>query len=278
MVEWKTSKTDKILEVGFVAKPLDESASLEIAGNKVTKLNKSDILCDGKVSYDEANKTLTLDNATITATKANAMYIYNVPDGEMTIKVKGTNNITCDKMHGIISMAKVHFEGAGAAPYLSIDVEANSSAYMAILVNAENMSVKDMTLLATTHHSGASVIAIGAATGELTVDNADLRAAIEDSPYDLAISGCSELKLKNGSVLRHDDVVWQMVTWNDSDDPKHFDGADLSHIWFGKNAEFPSDIEDAFVPAEKAVKVLRNGQIFILRGEHIYSITGQEIK
>ena len=278
VVEWKTASINKIREVGFVAKALDNSASLQVAGINVTKANKSDILGDGKISYNEDNKKLTLDNATITTATDNAVNAILIPGNKLTIEVKGTNVITCDKMHGIGAMCDVDFVGSGTAPYLSIDVEANGSTYMAIGVFNESMSVKDMTLLATTHHGGGPAISIGAATGTLIVDNADLRAAIEETAYNLAIGGCSELTLLNGSVLRHDDITWPMVTWNDSSDPKYFDGADLTHIWIGKNSEFPTDIEDTFVPAEKAIKVLRDGQLFIIRGERIYTIQGALVK
>ena len=40
----------------------------------------------------------------------------------------------------------------------------------------------------------------------------------------------------------------------------------------------PEGIEDAFMDEQKASKILRNGQIFILRGEKVYTVTGQEVK
>lgn len=44
--------------------------SLQVAGVQVTDANCSDILNDGKVSYDDATKTLTLNNASIAPTIA----------------------------------------------------------------------------------------------------------------------------------------------------------------------------------------------------------------
>jgi hypothetical protein len=38
-----------------------------------------------------------------------------------------------------------------------------------------------------------------------------------------------------------------------------------------------SDIDDTAIEA-KTSKILRNGQLYILRGEKAYTITGQEIK
>ena len=40
----------------------------------------------------------------------------------------------------------------------------------------------------------------------------------------------------------------------------------------------PTGIEDIFIDEHKASKILRDGQIFILRGEKIYTLTGQEVK
>ena len=40
----------------------------------------------------------------------------------------------------------------------------------------------------------------------------------------------------------------------------------------------PEGIEDVFTDEHKASKILRDGQIFILRGEKVYSVTGQEVR
>ena len=40
----------------------------------------------------------------------------------------------------------------------------------------------------------------------------------------------------------------------------------------------PEGVEDVFTDEHKASKILRNGQIFILRGEKEYTLTGQEVK
>ena len=40
----------------------------------------------------------------------------------------------------------------------------------------------------------------------------------------------------------------------------------------------PEGIEDVFTDEHKASKILRDGQIFILRGEKVYTLTGQEVK
>ena len=40
----------------------------------------------------------------------------------------------------------------------------------------------------------------------------------------------------------------------------------------------PEGIEDVFTDEHKASKILHNGQIFILRGEKVYTVTGEEVK
>ena len=40
----------------------------------------------------------------------------------------------------------------------------------------------------------------------------------------------------------------------------------------------PVGIEDVFIDEHEASKILRNGQIFILRGEKVYTLQGQEVK
>ena len=47
--------------------------SLTIAGTTVTDVNKTDVLGDGKVSFDPATNTLTLNNATIQTTGNSAI-------------------------------------------------------------------------------------------------------------------------------------------------------------------------------------------------------------
>lgn len=80
--------------------------SLQVAGIQVTDANCSDILNDGKVSYDDATKTLTLNNASITVTSGTAIFIM----AEMKIQLLGNNTITLNHSNagysGIYSLAK----------------------------------------------------------------------------------------------------------------------------------------------------------------------------
>ena len=269
----RKSGSDKILEVAFVAKELDNMVQLSVAGINVTKANMADVLGDGKVSYDAANEKLILNNASINL--KNGIAIYEITGmAKLTIELIGTNSISCDKAHGIQTMCDLEIVGSGANPYLAVDVEADNDVYSGIHVFAENVTIKDATVAVTSRHSAVSAMSMGMTEGNLTVDNANLRAALEESTSTEALKGCQVLNMLNGVALRYDEPAWPMVTWNGN----HFDGADLSHIWIGKNADFPTDVENTFVPAEKAVKVIRDGRLYIIRGEQVYTITGARVK
>ncbi len=74
-----------------------ESYKLNIAGIQVTSDNASDMLGNGTASYNAAQKTLTLNNAAITA---DDIGILNEGIEGLTIRLTGTNTI-CAKNHGI---------------------------------------------------------------------------------------------------------------------------------------------------------------------------------
>lgn len=61
-----------------------------VAGTRVTSANASNVLGDGKVSYDNTTGTLTLNNATITATGGTDGI---AAERDITIRLAGTNTI-----------------------------------------------------------------------------------------------------------------------------------------------------------------------------------------
>jgi len=65
--------------------------SITIAGTTVTDANKTDVLGDGKISYDPLTNTLTLNNATIQATGQSAIVNTDMST-TFHIVLKGTNN------------------------------------------------------------------------------------------------------------------------------------------------------------------------------------------
>ena len=68
-----------------------------IAGIQVTSLNLTDVLGDGKISYDEDTYTLTLNGATITSSTAHGIET-RMSNVNMKINLKGQNSITSSQV------------------------------------------------------------------------------------------------------------------------------------------------------------------------------------
>lgn len=103
--------------------------NFKIAGTQVTSANCNDLSVidgvSGKVNYDHATKTLTLDNATISnkntvdeddwqkADQGKAVGIFNEVEG-LTIRLVGNNTITSEKNVGVWNYCgTITFTGAG---------------------------------------------------------------------------------------------------------------------------------------------------------------------
>jgi hypothetical protein len=101
---------------------------LRIAENVVGSNNCRDLSdlpgVSGTISYNPHNKTLTLQDATITNTAANSTYnsgygILNMIDG-LTIKIEGDNTITSEQWDGLASVGNLTITGNGT---LNIDAK-----------------------------------------------------------------------------------------------------------------------------------------------------------
>lgn len=77
----------------FAANSLAENYDLSVAGKQVTDVNRTDILGDGKVSYDPITNTLTLNNATIVNYDGNGI---ENRISNLVINVIGSNTVTAD--------------------------------------------------------------------------------------------------------------------------------------------------------------------------------------
>lgn len=274
-VEWVSPSTDPIRDVRFTGKALDDKFTLKVGGIDVTKANKDDIFGNGTVRFDEATATLKLNNATIEASETFGIYTIESPNiTKLTIEVRGTNIIRVEKSYGIgATISDLDIVGIGANPYLALEVEANSGTYTSIF-SYGNVTIKDVALAVTVNNGDASSHALSI-YNKLTVDNADLRAAVVGGTATDAIV-CKDFAALNGSDFLEDGETWKLAEW--SKVSKKFNGTDLTHIWIGKSSEFPTDIESTFAPVEKATKIMMNGQIFILRGEHMYNMQGMMVR
>ena len=268
-LEWKTASTNPIREVGFEMKALADGAQLKVMEIWANPFNASDILGDGTVSYNDLTSTLTLKNASLISTDYTTQPISFMSPMPLTIALQGKNVIQVLEMNAIYAENELTFKGDGK---LNIEIDAQDGYYFAIYAS-EKLAVLDKAAVsASIVNAAQSAILITGTEQELEVDNADLRASVDNG---IIAINCMKLVLGTDVALRHDDGVWKEVTW---DGGSGFTGADLTHIWIGKNTDFPTDIENTFAPVEKATKIMLNGQMFILRGEHMYNMQGMMIR
>ena len=99
-----------------------EAYGIKIAGVEVTSENCADLSViegvSGKVSFDAATNTLTLDNANIVNAKEEA--ILNDRCEGLVIKVLGKNNITAADSAGIRIVQSTTILGVGASSMLNV--------------------------------------------------------------------------------------------------------------------------------------------------------------
>ena len=269
-LEWKTLKSDPILEILFEVMPLADNATLFIGGVEVTAMNSADVFGDGTVSYNEAG-VLTLNNARIKDEDTEGLWIYNVTD--FTIIVKGYNEIST-KAHNAIQFddGKVTIRGEGTNPYLNIKIDANGSWASAIVINDDLVITNKVTINASITNAVYYGVQVGGPNGYMEVDNANLRVAL-DNPSQCAIN-LIDLQMLNGAKLRHDSGIWNEITWTPGTGFEAVSGTDVSHIWIGVDEAFPTDVEHISTGSVQAVKVLRDQQLLIMHNGKTYNVQG----
>ncbi len=271
-LEWAVSSPDKILSVMFIIKPLADDASIWVAGVQVTSMNADDVLGDGTVSYDQAG-TLTLKNAYIVAPDNNNA-IFTTSSNPLTILVKGNNYLWSENATTVNIMSDLTIKGTGVGSYLNVNADANHNSYGAFYVEG-TLTVEGKAGLTAEVQNGIDypVISLGGTLPKLVVNDADLRASTEY--YWATAISCLELELGTGIDFRHDDNDWtDIVGWDETN--KTFTGTVKSRIWIG-HENFPTDIENVTSDTDKAVKVLRNGQLYIIRDGKTFSVQGVAI-
>ena len=127
--------------------------SLWVSGTRVSSGNKSNILGDGKVSYDPENNKLTLDGASITTAKSGASN--NIVAGiysqinNLVIELKGENTIESSALAGAAIKADgsdsgdLTITGTGSVD-ISLDFQSKEEAPSGILTNG--LTVDGVTL------------------------------------------------------------------------------------------------------------------------------------
>jgi len=280
-LKWKTSSSEKIVYVWFDPDYFD----LSIQGIPVTSLSNEDFYGDGtvKVEQEGTTVTVTLTNANIKLTDGSFAIFCNNHD--LIVKVKGSNVLQTEGSATLVAQdGNLLIQGIGANPFLRIEGVGNSMNpnVSAIVLATANKELKfvDVTVDAIARNSQEWAIYVEPNTSKMRVDNANLRASLVDPDgFDRAISKINVLEMANGVAFLTDEAEWPLMKWDDVENFQPVDPSkDKTHVWIGKDPKFPTDIENAFVPVEKAQKVLLNGQIFILRGEHMYDVTGKMVR
>ena len=278
-IVWVDTKTDPIIgPIYFDIKDL--GAWIEVAGVNVTMMNKDDILGNGKVSYDPATFTLTLDHVTIDGIpEYTSGIVWGGSTSPLTILVKGNCEIILAGQSYILQMlGNVIIAGEGEHPHLTlINSDAQGTSPYGVYVEGDFMRLLNgIAMEISVTNTDGPALRISGGEARLEVDNGDLRVATELSSA-TAIQ-CMGIGFGEGVSFRTDDNIWPLASWDAGS--MDFMSTDPTHIWIGMSDEFPMpmDVENMTVPADKAVKVLYNGQIFILRGEKMYTITGSEVK
>ena len=127
-----------------------------VGGVRVTDANASDVLGDGKVRYDAAANTLTLDNAEITGiyndNVAGSTCLY--AEGDLKLELVGENKVTLtgdtdDRVHGVYVVGNLDISGGS----LTAAISGGNAFSNAIYVNF-GLTITDGTVIATSEPPG----------------------------------------------------------------------------------------------------------------------------
>ena len=111
-----------------------------VGGRQITTINAADVFGDGKVSYDDATKTLTLNGYTYSGAGYQSSAIYATED--IAIVVQGENSLTSTAGYGIYAGGTIAVTGAGVDPALNITASTN------VLVVGETAAFTNLALAA----------------------------------------------------------------------------------------------------------------------------------
>ena len=155
-----------VTDTVVIEPPVDEYA-LRIAGKYVTSANCGDLSVipgvSGTAKYDNATKTLTLDNATITVTSGPG--ISNSISG-LVVNVTGVNSVSSDYV-GVFSDAPMTIKGDGT-------LEAKSGTSAAVYSYLTSLLIEECTVIAKGEYG---IVGKDGLTGEsLTIRNASVTA------------------------------------------------------------------------------------------------------
>lgn len=178
----KTSLPKLLVLVACLAFTMNASAAvydLYVAGVQVNDANRYNVLGDGTVAYNPTTRTLTLNDANITATMSTGITVGDWFDSAgCIIKLMGNNYIASDD-YGIIACQSTTITGSG-----SLDMDKGFS-----IKNGVSMVIE----------GGCSIYAVGVTgngTESLTVNGVDTKVKLSFS-----VSGLASLTLNDGLAI-----------------------------------------------------------------------------
>ena len=160
--------------------PESESYDLWVAGTQVTKINQSDVLGDGTVSYDPAAHTLTLNNAHLTLGEDAEEGISSCIDSDLTddmLTITGTASLS--DADGIMTVGPLTLDNAT----LTLTGESGEGVEDAIRAGRSNeeITIRNSTVTIADSNAEGDFFHYGIRCGKLTVANSTLNVKVGGS-------------------------------------------------------------------------------------------------
>ena len=233
--------------IGRVVIGPGEPYDLMVAGTQVTTVNASDVLGDGKVSYNASTNTLTLNNAAISITSTRGI---DNAISNLKIALVGTNTISTSSRNGIISTQDFSIEGTGT-------LQVTSSNTQAINASDCNLAIRGGCMVnATTNASGSNGAIIGSSGKTLTVNNSNVVTNAPNSTLS-SIYGFSTLNYVNCGLIEP-----LKGRWNSSNRRMYSNNLPYLGEIRISNESYHISIGNTAVTAANAANVLGNGHVW----------------
>lgn len=160
--------------------PESENYDLWVAGTQVTKINQSDVLGDGTVSYDPAAHTLTLNNAHLTLGEDAEEGISSCIDSDLTddiLNITGTASLS--DADGIMTVGPLTLDNAT----LTLTGESREGVEDAIRAGRSNeeITIRNSTVTIADSNAEGDFFHYGIRCGKLTVANSTLNVKVGGS-------------------------------------------------------------------------------------------------
>lgn len=149
-----------------------ENYDLWVAGTRVTKSNQSNVLDDGKVSYDPDNRILTLNDANLTLDENADEDVYCCIQSELTDMLTITGKATLSNADGIHTDGPLTLENATLT--LTGDDEEDGEEAIRAGRSDEDITIQNSKVTIAGTNSEGNFFHFGIRCGKLTVANSTL--------------------------------------------------------------------------------------------------------